>query len=103
MSGYRSAKYNAAIGGAKGSMHCTGMAADIAVGSVAEQIKVAAVASRLAGCGGIGLYETKGIVHVDIRNRIGNKPTYWFQDAKDRYVGLPADVRSGIKQAGGKV
>lgn len=102
-SGYRSAKYNASIGGAKGSMHTTGMACDIAVGDVIEQIKVAAVASRLPGCGGIGLYESKGIVHVDIRNRVGNKPTYWFQDAKGRYVGLPAGIRSGIKVAGGKV
>jgi len=102
-SGYRSIKHNRAIGGADGSMHTTGMACDIAIGSVIDQAKLAAIASRIPACGAIGLYESKGILHVDIRRRVGNKPTYWFQDAKGRYIGLPAGLRQMIKQAGGKV
>lgn len=101
-SGFRSPAHNARIGGAKNSLHTTGMAADIAVGGIPDQIKVAAFLSKLDDVGGIGLYETKGIVHVDIRPHVG-KPAMWLEKANGQYVPLPIILRTRIKLAGGKV
>jgi len=101
-SGFRSPAHNARIGGAKNSLHTTGMAADIAVGGIPEQIKVAAFLSKLDDVGGIGLYEAKGIVHVDVRPHVG-KPAMWLEKANGQYVPLPILLRAKIKLAGGKV
>ena len=101
-SGYRSPAHNAAIGGAKNSLHTTGMAADIAVGAIPDQIKVAAILSKIPAVGGIGLYEAKGIVHVDIRPHAG-APTMWLEKANGQYVPLPIILRTRIRLAGGKV
>ena len=101
-SGFRSPAHNAAIGGARNSLHTTGMAADIAVGGLAEQIKVAAFLSKLPEVGGIGLYETKGIVHVDIRPHAGI-PTTWIEKANGQYVPLSLALKARIKLAGGRV
>jgi uncharacterized protein YcbK (DUF882 family) len=101
-SGFRSPAHNARIGGAKNSLHTTGMAADIAVGGIPDQIKVAAFLSKLDDVGGIGLYETKGIIHVDIRPHVG-KPAMWLEKANGKYVPLPLALRARIKLAGGKV
>jgi len=101
-SGFRSRKHNAKIGGSKNSLHTTGMAADIAVGGIPEQIKAAAFLSKLPEVGGIGLYETKGIVHVDIRPHVG-APAVWLEKANGQYVPLPLSLRARIKLAGGKV
>lgn len=64
-SGYRTAAYNTAVGGAKASQHCLGTAADIVVtGTTPAQ--VAQYAEKLLGDkGGIGLYG--GFTHVDVR------------------------------------
>jgi len=101
-SGFRSPAHNAKIGGAKNSLHTTGMAADIAVGGIPEQIKVAAFLSKLNDVGGIGLYESKGIVHVDIRPHVG-KPAMWLEKTNGQYVSLPLTLRARVKLAGGKV
>ena len=101
-SGFRSPAHNAKIGGAENSLHTTGMAADIAVGSIPEQIKVAAFLSKIPQVGGIGLYEAKGIIHVDIRPHVG-KPAMWLEKANGKYVPLPLALRARIKLAGGKV
>lgn len=74
-SGYRCAKHNKAIGGASGSYHVKGMAADIAVEDVAPA-EVAKYAESI-GILGIGLYETAKdgyFVHVDTRT----KKSFWY-------------------------
>lgn len=101
-SGYRSPAHNAAIGGAKNSLHTTGMAADLSVGDIPDQIKVAAILSKIPAVGGIGLYEVKGIVHVDIRPHVG-RPTTWLEKANGQYVPLPLTLKARINLAGGKV
>lgn len=74
-SGYRCAKHNKAVGGASGSYHTKGMAADIMVKGVKPEA-VATYAESL-GIKGIGLYETSRdgyFVHVDTRE----KKSYWY-------------------------
>lgn len=78
-SAYRNATYNRKIGGASGSLHVKGMAADIVVSGV-EPKEVAKYAERI-GVKGIGLYETAKdgyFVHVDTRT---NK-SYWYGQAQ---------------------
>ena len=68
-SAYRTAKYNAKIGGVSNSYHVKGMAADIVVQGISPK-RVAQYAETL-GCGGIGWYEQKKFVHIDTRkNRV---------------------------------
>lgn len=64
-SAYRTAKYNAKIGGVRNSYHVKGMAADIVVQGIPAK-RVAQYAETL-GCGGIGWYEQKKFVHIDTR------------------------------------
>lgn len=74
-SGYRCEKHNKAIGGATGSYHTKGMAADIAVKDVAPA-EVAKYAESI-GILGIGLYETAAdgyFVHVDTRTT----KSFWY-------------------------
>lgn len=74
-SAYRCAKHNKAIGGASGSKHVQGMAADISVKGVAPA-EVAKYAESI-GIKGVGLYETSKdgyFVHVDTRT---NK-SFWY-------------------------
>lgn len=101
-SGYRSPAYNASIGGARGSQHTLGTAADLALGGDTACLVGAAVASTLHACGGIGLYPGRGFIHVDIRPRVGRKATWWAQ-IDGKYGPLTERLRSGIKAAGGKV
>lgn len=62
-SGFRCGKHNSAVGGAKGSKHTLGQAADIVVSGVAP-LEVAKYAESI-GIKGIGLYDT--FTHIDTR------------------------------------
>jgi uncharacterized protein YcbK (DUF882 family) len=100
-SGYRSPVHNARIGGAKGSMHCLGIAADIAVPgenhpNTTEQIKMARLLYQNPNVGGIGLYERKSIIHVDIREWVGSYPSMWLENRQGRYVKLPDHILAQI-------
>lgn len=68
-SGYRSVRYNARIGGAKGSFHKLGKAADIVVsGMTANEVYLLIEELNTKGImkiGGLGSYKT--FTHVDIR------------------------------------
>ena len=67
-SAYRCPSYNSRVGGASGSRHTKGMAADIVVNGIAPA-RVAAYAESI-GVLGIGLYETAKdgyFVHIDTR------------------------------------
>ncbi len=77
-SGYRSPDYNAKIGGAPGSLHMCGMAADIQVDGV-DPARVAAFAETLTpGGGGIGLYVGQAFAHIDTREARAR----WKEDRK---------------------
>ena len=74
-SGYRCATHNKNIGGATGSKHSTGQAADIYISGV-KPAEIAKYAESL-GILGIGLYETDAdghFVHVDTRTT----KSFWY-------------------------
>lgn len=74
-SAYRCVSYNKRIGGATGSRHSKGQAADIVVRGVAPR-RVAAYAEYI-GVKGIGLYETAAdgyFVHIDTRTT----KSFWY-------------------------
>ena len=66
-SGFRCNRHNAGIGGAPGSYHSLGMAADIFCrGMPPEELAEAAEQIDAFRCGGIGIY--RAWVHVDTRD-----------------------------------
>lgn len=73
-SSYRCTKHNKAVGGASGSKHTKGMAADIVVKGV-KPSEVAKYAESI-GILGIGLYENNdgNFVHIDTRT----KKSFWY-------------------------
>lgn len=74
-SAYRCPSYNGRVGGATGSRHTKGQAADIVVHGVAPR-RVAAYAEYI-GVKGIGLYETAKdgyFVHIDTRT----SKSFWY-------------------------
>lgn len=75
-SGHRCASYNSGVGGAVGSRHTKGQAADIVVEDT-PPAKVAAFLESI-GCLGIGLYEAKDcgddFVHCDTRTT----KSFWY-------------------------
>ena len=78
-SGYRCTSYNRSVGGATGSRHSKGQAADIVVNGVAPR-RVAAYAEYI-GVKGIGLYETDRdghFVHIDTRDY----KSFWYGQAQ---------------------
>ena len=77
-SAYRCAKHNKAVGGASGSNHTKGMAADIVVSGVKPK-DVAKYAESI-GVLGIGLYEDKdgNFVHIDTRT----SKSFWYGHAQ---------------------
>ena len=100
LSGYRSVAHNAAVGGAPGSKHTLGMAADLEADDE-MQLKIAAAASKLPRCGGFGIYPGRGLVHVDIRPR---KPdgslSTWQEIDGDFNHPLQPDMRARLAELG---
>lgn len=91
-SAYRCLSYNSSVGGATGSYHTKGMAADIVV-TGAEPRRVAAYAEYI-GVKGIGLYETAAdgyFVHIDTRTA----KSFWYGQAQ-----VPRSTFGGAEAAG---
>lgn len=65
-SGYRCEKHNKNVGGAKGSYHLQGKAADIYVKG--DMLELEKMADRIFNTGGVGIYKKQGFVHVDVRS-----------------------------------
>ena len=91
-SGFRCAKHNKAVGGASGSLHTKGMAADIVV----EGVKPAEVAKYAESIGilGIGLYETAKdgyFVHIDTRT----SKSFWYGQAQAKRTTFGGAVAKG--------
>ncbi len=63
-SGYRTNSYNRRVGGARGSFHKRGMAADIHCPGISTK-DLASIAEGI-GFRGIGIYISQGFVHVDV-------------------------------------
>jgi hypothetical protein len=79
-SGYRCATHNKNIGGATGSRHAKGQAADIYINGV-QPIEIARYAEQI-GILGIGLYETDKdghFVHVDTRTT----KSFWYGQSEE--------------------
>lgn len=97
-SAYRCAKHNKAVGGATGSYHTKGMAADISV----KGVKPAEVAKYAESIGvlGIGLYETDRdgyFVHVDTRT----SKSFWYGQAqayRSTFGGAVSKTNNTIKE-----
>jgi len=75
-SGYRSAAYNASVGGAKNSCHMSGLALDISMSSFGSDFASVESFIKIAsqeGVGGIGVYSGIGVynsfVHIDTGQR----------------------------------
>ena len=72
-SAYRTAAYNARVGGARSSQHLYGRAADICIKGVPVEKLAAYAQSLMPDRGGIGIYPAKAgvrdgaFVHVDVR------------------------------------
>lgn len=98
-SAYRCATHNKNIGGATGSRHMKGQAADIYINGV-KPIEIAKYAESI-GVLGIGLYETDKdghFVHIDTRT---NKAFWYGQSQKPRntFGGVPVEnVSSSSKE-----
>lgn len=94
-SGYRCPAYNRSVGGAAGSYHSKGMAADITVDGVAPR-EVARYAESI-GVLGIGLYETQAdgfFVHIDTRTY----KSFWYgqkQAPRTTFGGQKSENASG--------
>lgn len=88
-SGYRCPTHNRAVGGATGSYHVQGKAADISVQGIAPR-EVAKYAESI-GIKGIGLYETSAdgyFVHIDTRS----SKSFWYgqaQQYRSTFGGVP--------------
>ncbi len=71
-SGYRCFEYNQKVGGVANSYHCIGLAADIKVKDI-NLINLLEICENI-GFGGIGFYEKKNFLHLDVRP---TKRTRW--------------------------
>lgn len=70
-SGVRCANHNASVGGSKSSQHLTGRAVDVVVGGMSpEELESCAKKVHSFVNGGIGVYASKGFVHLDVRGKI---------------------------------
>lgn len=91
-SGYRCAKHNAAVGGASGSLHTKGQAADFYISGIDPQ-QIAAYAESL-GIQGIGLYgpEDGNFVHIDTRNA----KSFWYGHKQAHRDTFAQEMQTGI-------
>ena len=64
-SGYRCPKYNQEVGGVISSYHCIGLAADVTVKDI-DLLVLLEICENL-DFDGIGFYEKKGFLHLDVR------------------------------------
>jgi len=64
-SGYRCFEYNQKVGGVPNSYHCIGLATDIKVKDI-NLINLLEICENI-GFGGIGFYEKKNFLHLDVR------------------------------------
>lgn len=69
-SGYRTVSYNSKIGGAKGSKHTLGQAADIYVRKNGKLINVKLISCLCQDLGFNGIGSMNNAVHVDVASRI---------------------------------
>jgi uncharacterized protein YcbK (DUF882 family) len=74
ISGYRTAEYQYKLGGVPKSQHIQGRAADVRVGGMPASELHAAIMllygqGALPHLGGLGRYDAKNFVHVDVRPR----------------------------------
>jgi len=89
-SGFRCAKHNREVGGARRSRHLLGEAADIVVkGLTPERMYRLAEQVEAFRNGGIGLYPQQGFIHVDVR---GGRARWARLDGK--YVALEKALQS---------
>ncbi len=94
VSGYRCAEHNRAVGGAAGSRHLTGHAADITItGYTMLEVYVLAEQVSALARGGVGIYPESGSVHVDLRTA----PARWGR-FRGRYMSL-GDALVAAKRA----
>ena len=97
-SAYRCATHNKKVGGASGSRHTKGQAADIKVEGVTPA-EVAKYAESI-GIKGIGLYETDKdghFVHIDTRST----KSFWYGQAqakRDTFGGAPAPAPKPVSK-----
>ena len=97
-SGWRSFEHNKRVGGAPGSQHLTGIAADIRVpGDLLDQIALGRILLTNKHVGGIGFYQAKQIIHVDIRLRSATGPIMWLQVSNGEYKPLPGNMLRLLK------
>jgi hypothetical protein len=83
-SAYRCPAHNAAVGGAKGSEHMQGLAADIRVkGMTAAELEE--VARRIPAIRGIGRADRQQYIHVDVRSTL--TLARWCYSASGKWCG----------------
>lgn len=68
LSGYRCGHHNREVGGVDHSRHLTGQAADIVIAEMTV-LEMASIAPRVKKFreGGMGIYPSRGFIHVDVR------------------------------------
>ncbi len=76
LSGYRCPEHNRRIGGAPGSMHIIGRAADIQVDQLSA-MQVLEIVKQISVFTGYGLYVAEQFVHVDTRPNSNGQPATW--------------------------
>lgn len=67
LSAYRTLAHNAAIGGAKNSQHVQGRALDLRPPVGWTPMDLAAIAREIEAIRGLGIYQARGFLHIDIR------------------------------------
>lgn len=83
-SAYRTPAYNRQIGGAPNSQHVQGRALDIVVPNGWTAHDLGAAAQDTPGIHGVGIYPTRGFVHIDIRPAApGQRVAVWRDGGDD--------------------